>query len=86
MYNKSYRQAAGQAHHMECAVAGKNRPLDEDDLQFVEAVLEQDRAKDRTVREEERAALDAYQQVQLSLFAYEESKSCASPSGRTSFL
>lgn len=66
MYNKSYRQAAGQAHHMECAVAGKNRPLDEDDLQFVEAVLEQDRAKDRTVREEERAALDAYQQVQLS--------------------
>ena len=67
-------------------MAGKNRPLDEDDLQFVEAVLEQDRAKGRTVREEERAALDAYQQVQLSLFACEESKSCASPSGRTSFL
>lgn len=44
-------------------LAGKNRPLDEDDLQFVEAVLEQDRAKDRTVKEEERAELDAYQQV-----------------------
>ncbi len=48
-------------------LAGKNRPLDEEDLNFVEAVLEQDRAKDRTVREEERAALDAYQQVLLTL-------------------
>ena len=48
--------------------AGKNRPLDEDDLQFVEAVLEQDRAKDRTFKEEERAALDAYQQVHSNFF------------------
>jgi len=41
--------------------------LDEDDLQFVEAVLEQDRAKDRSAREEEKAALDAYQQASTHL-------------------
>ncbi|BDA50143.1 hypothetical protein COCOBI_15-2710 [Coccomyxa sp. Obi] len=59
---KEAKEAAFQAVWKSMKV-GKNRPLDEDDLQFVEAVLEQDRAKDRTVREEERAALDAYQQA-----------------------
>lgn len=36
-------------------------------MQFVEAVLEQDRAKDRSAREEEKAALDAYQQASAHL-------------------
>ena len=43
--------------------AGKNRPLDEDELHFVEKLLDHERQKDQSVREEEKAALDAFQQV-----------------------
>ena len=43
--------------------AGKNRPLDEDELDFVEKVLDQERQKDRSVRAEEQAALDIFQQA-----------------------
>ena len=47
-----------------CALAaGKNRPLDEEELHFIDAVEQQQRLKDQSVREEEAAALDAYQQV-----------------------
>ena len=48
--------------------AGKNRPLDEDELHFVEKLLDHERQKDQSVREEERAALDAFQQV--SAYSY----------------
>lgn len=49
-----------------CAhAAGKNRPMDEDELHFIDAVEQQQREKDRSVREEEAAALDAYQQVEV---------------------
>lgn len=48
---------------------GKNRPLDEDEIDFVERLLEKDRERDRSIREEEREALEAYQKVlNLSLF------------------
>ena len=46
--------------------AGKNRPLDEDELHFVEKLLDHERQKDQSVREEEKAALDAFQQVSCS--------------------
>lgn len=43
--------------------AGKNRPLDEDELDFVEKVLDHERQKDRSVRADEEAALDKFQQA-----------------------
>lgn len=39
--------------------------MDEDELHFIDAVEQQQREKDRSVREEEAAALDAYQQVEV---------------------
>ena len=44
--------------------AGKNRPLDEDELDFVERIQNHERQKDQSVRDEEKAALDAFQQAQ----------------------
>ncbi|KAK9833252.1 hypothetical protein WJX74_003583 [Apatococcus lobatus] len=40
---------------------GKNRPLDEDELEFLDRVRSQQRAKERLEREEDAAELDAYQ-------------------------
>jgi len=37
--------------------------LDEDELDFVEKLMDHERQKDQSVREEEKAALDAFQQV-----------------------
>jgi hypothetical protein len=48
-------------------LAGKNRPLDEEELQFMDAVEAAQREKDRAAREEEEAALDAFQQVKSGL-------------------
>ncbi len=54
---------------MACPV-GKNRPLDEDELEFLERVRSQQRAKERREREQDSSALDAYQLVwALSLSA-----------------
>ena len=55
-----------------CAVhpPGKNRPLDEEELHFMDAVEQQQRDKDRKAREEEDAELDAFQMVRSSLPAH----------------
>ena len=50
--------------------AGKNRPLDEDELDFVERVLDQERQKDRSVRADELAALDKFQQASHALWCW----------------
>lgn len=44
-------------------MAGKNRPLDEDELDFLERVRSQQRARERLDREQDAAELDAYQLV-----------------------
>lgn len=46
-------------------VAGKNRPLDEDDLAFVNALVESEQARDQSVREAERSDLESFQAVIL---------------------
>ena len=51
------------AHAGELMCTGKNRPMDEEELHFIDAVEAQQREKDRAAREEEEAALDVFQQV-----------------------
>lgn len=46
--------------------AGKNRPLDEDELDFLERVRSQQKAKDRLEKEQDAAELDAYQLVSVT--------------------
>ena len=43
--------------------AGKNRPLDEDDLQFVNKLVEADLARERGIREAEKSDIETYQEV-----------------------
>lgn len=42
---------------------GKNRPLDDEELHFIDAVEQQRREKEQRTREEEEAELDAFQMV-----------------------
>ena len=42
---------------------GKNRPLDEDELDFLERVRSQQRAKEHLEREQDSVELDAFQLV-----------------------
>lgn len=45
------------------ACAGKNRPLDDDELEFVNELIEQERSKDRQVASEELKEMDAFREV-----------------------
>lgn len=54
---------------------GKNRPLDEDELDFLERVRSQQRAKERLEKEQDAAELDAYQLVSHACLA-----ACCEPS------
>ena len=49
-----------------CGKAGKNRPLDEDDLAFIHERLDRERDKEATVAADEREQLAAFKQVQPS--------------------
>ena len=46
-------------------VIGKNRPLDEEELEFLEGVRSQARAKERRQQESDAAELDAFQLVSV---------------------
>ena len=50
-----------RSHGHKCA--GKNRPLDEDELEFVNEVVERERSKDRQVAAEELQQILAYREV-----------------------
>ena len=43
--------------------AGKNRPLDEDDLAFVNSLVESESAHERKIREAEKSDLESFQEV-----------------------
>ena len=43
--------------------AGKNRPLDEDDLAFVNSLVESESAHERRIREAEKNDLESFQEV-----------------------
>ena len=43
--------------------SGKNRPLDEDDMDFVNNLADAEAAKETSIRQAERQELDAFQQV-----------------------
>ena len=43
--------------------AGKNRPLDEDELEFVDQILQQEQMKEKGQQLEESQQLEAFQQV-----------------------
>ena len=43
--------------------AGKNRPLDEDDLAFVNSLVESESAHERRIREAEKSDLESFQEV-----------------------
>ena len=47
----------------QCAPAGKNRPLDEDELDFLDTLQQQAQAADAAWRAEQERELDAYQQA-----------------------
>ena len=63
--NRLWQYCKGALRGRPCAHAraGKNRPLDEDERHFIDAVEAQQRDRERGVRAEEAAALDAYQQA-----------------------
>lgn len=50
---------------MPALCAGKNRPLDEDELEFLDAVIEKERAAEQQWKSEEQRELEAYQEVCL---------------------
>ena len=56
--------------------AGKNRPLDEDELDFVNDILERERRHDHQVAADEVEQLDAYREVRHS--AYDQMGMCSS--------
>jgi hypothetical protein len=45
------------------AVLGKNRPLDEDEMQFLDSVYKSESAREQAKQEEERTELAAFQLV-----------------------
>lgn len=49
---------------------GKNRPLDEDDMSFVNSLADAEAAKESSLREKERSELEAYQQVRASFLVF----------------
>ena len=54
---------------------GKNRPLDEDDLEFVNELLSRERSKDQQQAAEEQEQLDAFRQARSRPYA--ERLSCS---------
>ena len=50
-----------------CCISGKNRPLDEEEIQFVDALEAARREKEQAERKQEVDALEAYQLVDLPL-------------------
>ena len=52
-------------HTLTCGTptAGKNRPLDEDELEFVDQILQQEQLKEKGQQLEESTQLEAFQQV-----------------------
>ena len=49
---------------------GKNRPLDEDEVEFVDALEAAQRGKEQAERRQELDALEAYQLVRIFLFFF----------------
>jgi len=43
--------------------AGKNRPLDPDEAEFMDAIAERDRTREASARAEDATAMEAYQLV-----------------------
>ncbi len=43
--------------------AGKNRPLDPDEAEFIDAIAERDRTREASARAEDATAMEAYQLV-----------------------
>lgn len=51
-----------QSHHPH-APTGKNKPLDEDEVDFLDTVVQQQVAAERAARMEEQRELDAFREV-----------------------